>query len=255
MPQTIVSGSGFTPLPGWPCNVSTLPGPPVDDLESQPTAQSLVPQLLPLTPRGAAWGTDEAGDGQGASPGQLAFWTAIAAWLASVLAALFDAFIQSFPSLATWSLDDWAVEYALPDACDESPTTAELQTMLRAKYAFVGAASPDYLICLAASLGYPILIEEYDPARIGCRIGDRLYGRLWGDAFAVHAPTATVVPARIGSHVGDRLASWGNSELECAIAAAKQPQTVAIFAYDAAGGGGFPLTLDDGDSGGDPLSA
>ena len=135
--------------------------------------------------------------------------------------------------MVTWGLFDQAQEYGLPDKClTQSPTDAQLQTELRIKYALVGAASPGYAICLAASLGYAIFIEEVSPARVNrTRIGDRLFGPRWGDVFYVHAPTVTVTRAIVGrARIGDRLASWGNSELECAIRAAAQPQTWPLFA-------------------------
>jgi uncharacterized protein YmfQ (DUF2313 family) len=257
MEQVILTNNEFVPLPGWPCAVNASIAPSIDDILSKPTAETLLPQVLALTPRGPAWGTDEAGDGMGAAPVQRQFWTALAMRDADEYAALGDTLAQAFPSLVTWSLDDWAAEYGLPDPCvTDAVTDATLLTQVRAKFALVGASSPDYVICVAAALGYPCFIEEFNPARIGGRIGDRLYGKAWGDAFRVHAPTVTVTPARIGARIGDRLASWGNTTLECAIRTAAQPQTVPIFAYDLDpdGGGGGGFTLDDDDSGGDPLS-
>ena len=53
---------------GWPCALLGAAPPSVLDREGAPAADDLLPQILTLTPRGAAWGTDEAGDGADASP-------------------------------------------------------------------------------------------------------------------------------------------------------------------------------------------
>ena len=91
MGLTILTGpDDYTPQPGWPCMLSSSGAPPIDDILSAPASEILLPQVLQLTPRGAAWGTDEAGDGQGASPVQLSFWSALAAWLAEIFASAFD---------------------------------------------------------------------------------------------------------------------------------------------------------------------
>ena len=260
MAQTILSDGNFAPLPGWPCAPFLGGAPSVADRLTAPTAETLLPQILPLTPRGAAWGTDEAGDGQGASPLQLGFWTSLAAWAAAQFTRDADIAAQTFPSLVTWSLDDWENDYALPDRCIIDPqNVAQRLQALRVKYALVGASSPDYLICLAASLGYAIVIEEYQPLRCDdFRAGYYCFGLPWGDVFKVHVPVTTVVPLYCDSfHAGDRVETWRNSQLECALGTAAQPQTAFFFAFDI-DADGSPLagfTLDDGTSGsGDPLT-
>lgn len=255
--SSTIETDDFVPQPGWPCNLAPdTPAPAIDDILSNPDAATILPQVLALTPRGGAWGTDEAGDGQGASPVQRQFWTAIAAWAAADYAADFDVLRQAFPSMVTWSLQDWAAEYTVPDPCSgDDVSDAQLLSQLRTQYAAIGAGSPDYLICVAAAIGYPIEIEEFRALRSGFRCGDRCYGELWESAFRVHAPPVTQVPMRSGFHAGDRIMNWGNATLECAIRAATQPQNHPIFAYDLGDGGGDPFTLDDGTGGGgDPLS-
>jgi uncharacterized protein YmfQ (DUF2313 family) len=251
MSQTILSQGDFTPLAGWPCAPFLGGAPSIADTLTTPSADDLLPQVLALVPRGAAWGSDEYGDGQGASPNQLGFWTAVASWSAASYARDADIAAQAFPSLVTWSLDDWESEYGLPDPCitDAQSTDQRLQA-LRAKFALIGASSPNYLICLAASLGYTVWIEEYNPLRCyDFRAGDRCFDLPWGDVFEVHAAVTTESVLRCDLFfAGDRLATWGNSELECAINTAKQPQTLAFFSYDLdAEGAEFDgFTLDDG---------
>jgi uncharacterized protein YmfQ (DUF2313 family) len=223
-------------LPGWPCAPAQSGAPSVDDKLSDPSADDLLPQILSLTPRGPAWGTDEAGDGQGASPLMRLVWKAIAAWNAASYQVDFTLAEQALPSDITWSLADWEAEYGLPDPCVGSPgDTAARIAAVRAKYAGLGGQSPDYYICLALSLGQNVCsIEDlqYQACRVGARVGDRLYGIAWEYVWTVHADTVPITYARVGDRVGVRLANWGNSILECAINRAKPAHTIVRFAYD-----------------------
>ncbi len=149
-------------LLGWPCALLPAIPPAVNDRLSAPTADDILPQLLQLTPRGPAWGTDEAGDGQGARPIMLAFWRALAGHAAQNYAIDFDLATQCFPSAITYSLPDWEAEYGLPDLCVSVTGTAQRVAAVRSKFGAIGGQSPAYYVCLAASLGYDITIEEPD---------------------------------------------------------------------------------------------
>lgn len=152
---------------GWPCaSLPTVP-PSVVDREAQPTADDLLPQILALTPRGPAWGTDEVGDGRGASPVQRSFWRALAAWAADHLGLDWTAATQTFPSAVTYTLPDWERDLGLPDTCSTAPQGVEARVAaVRSKFQAQGGASPAYFICLAASLGYTITIDE--PSQFFC---------------------------------------------------------------------------------------
>ena len=146
---------------GWPCADLPTNPPSVADRLSAPSAADVLPQLLQITPRGPAWGTDEAGDGKGAQPTMLGFWTALAGHAAANYAIDFELATQCFPSAITYSLEDWESEYGLPDDCFSGQTgTAQRIAAVRAKFAAVGGQSPAYFICLAKSIGYDITIEE-----------------------------------------------------------------------------------------------
>ena len=93
--------------PGWPCALLPAVPPSVADRLSAPTADDILPQLLQLTPRGPAWGTDEAGDGRGAGAVMLGVWRAIAGHAAQNYATEFELATQCFPSAITYSLADW----------------------------------------------------------------------------------------------------------------------------------------------------
>lgn len=156
---------------GWPCAGLPTTPPSVADVEAQPTADGLLPQILALTPRGAAWGTDEVGDGRGASPVQRSVWRAFAAWVAGHLGLDWTAATQAFPSAVTYTLPDWEREYALPDLCSTAPQGAQARVAaVRAKFQAFGGVSPGYFVCLAASLGYVITIEE--PTQFFCDLSE-----------------------------------------------------------------------------------
>jgi len=158
-------------VPGWPCySYPTIP-PSVVDVESQPTADTLLPQVLALTPRGAAWGTDEVGDGQGAAPIQRKVWRAIAGWAAIHLGLDWVAATQTFPSAITYTLPDWEKELGLPGPCTSGEGgTPVRQGAVRAKFGSVGGQSPGYFVCLAYSLGYTVTIEE--PTQFLCDVSE-----------------------------------------------------------------------------------
>lgn len=150
-------------LSGWPCYALPTEPPSVADLEAQPTADTMLPQVLPLTPRGAAWGTDEAGGGQGASRVQRRTWRGFAAFVADHLGLDWTAATQALPSAITYTLPDWEREYGLPGPCVSGGGGLQArQAAVRAKFASVGGQSPAYFVCLALSLGYTITIDEPD---------------------------------------------------------------------------------------------
>ncbi|MGU3417641.1 putative phage tail protein [Methylobacterium sp. D54C] len=156
---------------GWPCYDLPTDPPSVADQEAQPTADSLLPQILPLCPRGPAWGTDETGDGKGAAPVQRRVWRAFAAWAASHLGLDWTAATQTFPSAVTYTLPDWEKELGLPGPCTSGQGGIPVrQTAVRAKFSSVGGQSPAYFICLAKSLGYAVTIEE--PTQFLCDVSE-----------------------------------------------------------------------------------
>ncbi len=165
-----VSSAGAA-APGWPCYSYPTTPPSVVDIEAQPTGDSLLPQILALTPRGAAWGTDETGDGKGAAPVQRRFWKALATWAAIHLGLDWTASTQAFPSAITYTLADWEKELGLPGSCSSGEGGIPVRLgAVRAKFGSVGGQSPAYFICLAYSLGYVISIEE--PTQFLCDVSE-----------------------------------------------------------------------------------
>lgn len=161
--DAVTVDQGYAPGfgPGWPCAALPEVAPSVADRQSDPSPEDLLSQILALTPRGPAWGTDEVGDGSGASPMMRRFWSALAGWVARKNAREFEVATQAFPSAITFSLDDWEAELGLPDACAAGGSgMAARIAAVRARFGALGGQSPAYFICLAQSIGYTITIEE-----------------------------------------------------------------------------------------------
>ena len=148
---------------GYVCPVLNGVAPPTTDILSDIDSDLALSQTLTLTPRGPAWGTDEAGDGSGASTVLRGWWRALAGVAADGFRAAFETSMQSQPSAVSWSLDLWENELGLPNPCSGVETsTAARVNAIRRKHQEAGSASPGYFICVAASLGYEISIEEPD---------------------------------------------------------------------------------------------
>lgn len=159
-PTVDADSTGGVPT-GWPCARLSATPPSVLDAQAQPTPESLLPAVLALTPRGPAWGTDEAGDGRGASPVMRQVWTALAAWVAAQNRAEWGLATQALPSAVTDALADWEAELGLPDPCGGGDGSQEgRRNAVRARFAAQGGCSPAYFVCLASALGYDIWIEE-----------------------------------------------------------------------------------------------
>ncbi|GJD51076.1 hypothetical protein OPKNFCMD_3827 [Methylobacterium crusticola] len=171
LPTADTDAGGGVP-PGWPCARLADAPPSVVDAQAAPTADQILPQIAgALTPRGPAWGADEAGDGRGASPVMRRVWSALAAWVADLNATEWTLATQALPSAITYSLPEWEAEFGLPDPCFQGGSGAAARVgAVRARFAALGGASPAYFVCLAASIGYDITIEE--PTQFLCDVSE-----------------------------------------------------------------------------------
>ena len=232
----------MTAIPeGWPCIALNKPVPAVADRQSNPTADEILPQVMALTPRGSAWGTDEAGDGRGASPVMRQVWRSIAAWVADLNARDFDASTQTFPSAISWTLPDWETEYGLPDPCFSrlGGFPARLGAV-RSRFTAVGGQSPAYFVCLATSLGYDVRLEEFQPFRFGRSSFGGPSGRFMDPrarhVWRMRVTGTTVSRFRFGGSSFGRdpfLTIPHATDLECTLQRLKPAQTTLIFAYGA----------------------
>lgn len=191
------------------------------------SAEAYARQLKELLPSGAAWRRD----GEAVVSKVL---LAIADALARLDARAKNLMDEFDPRTTLELLPDWERVFDLPDPCVTSTQTIQQRrNAIVAKMTNVGGQSRAYFIALAAALGYEITITEFRPFKAGrSRAGDALTNGDWVFAWRVNAPEATIFSFRAGqSAAGERLRTWGNQELECAIAAKKPAHTHVIFAY------------------------
>jgi uncharacterized protein YmfQ (DUF2313 family) len=161
MSLPVTENSLFTLGSATSCPVQLGPPPSIADAESAPTDQSLLPQIQLLTPRGAAWSSDE---NYTPDTVQRGVWLAFSGFAAQLWSDLFGAFSQVFPSAITFALDDWETELALPEPGDAvsygAMTIADRVAAVQTKYRDPGGASPAYFVCVARQLGYQTNIHE-----------------------------------------------------------------------------------------------
>ena len=143
--------------------------------------------------------------------------------------------VESDPAQAVQLLADWEKDYALPDPCmAPNPSLGQRHAALLAKIAGIGGQSTEYLISVAAALGYTITITTWTPPVYG--VGEygvsEYLGTDWRFAWRVNAPTVTVSYAKYGASVyGDPFWSISDTALECRLRAIGPAYGVLWFQY------------------------
>lgn len=195
--------------------------PPVGD------ADGFTAQLQALLPTGPAWP-------RSADATLTALIRAMADGLARCDARATMLLDELDPRVTFEMLTDWEAEAGLPDPCAGQPETLqERRAAVTAKITSRGGQTPAYFVELAASLGYPVTIEEHRQFRFGeSSFGEPFMEDGWAYTWTVHAPEASEVRFRFGeSSFGERFLDFGNQRLECAILRRKPAHTRVIFAY------------------------
>ncbi|MFT4118680.1 YmfQ family protein [Bradyrhizobium sp.] len=184
-------------------------------------------QLDALLPQGLAWPREQ--------DARIRLLTrALAEEFSRVDARGDDLVREANPATTSELLPDWEAAAGLPDDCVSSgQTLQERRAALISKLTEVGGASIPYFIQLAASLGYTITIDEFEPFRAGfSRAGDPLAGENWQYAWRINAPGTTITDFRASlSAAGEPLRKWGNELLECVFSRLKPAHTVLLFGY------------------------
>ncbi|WP_186200662.1 YmfQ family protein [Burkholderia gladioli] len=190
------------------------------------SASDFASALSALMPRGLAWPRD---------PGSV-MGTVIASlspiWARHVAANNY-LLVDAFPSTAVELLPEWEAALGLPDPCaGESPSLAQRQAQVVARFTNNGGASIAYFIGYTKTLGFDVSISEFTPFRVGQQaVGDSVGVEGWAHTWRVNAPSNTINYFRASrSAVGEPLASWGNAVLLCEVTALKPAHTLVIVA-------------------------
>lgn len=176
------------------------------------SAESYARHLRQLLPQGRLWYLDEGS--------ALRQWLlGLADELARVDQRVLDLLRESDPRQAVELLAEWERVYGLSG----TGTTAQRQAALAAAVGAKGGQTPAYFELLALAAGYTATVYEgfieTPVARIGARIGDRLYGPAWAVAWRVEVVDTASPPA------------VSHAELEVIIRKAAPAHTVVYFEY------------------------
>ena len=134
-------------------------------------------QLLALLPLGSAW-PREPDSSLGKLMGGLAEEYARVDALSEAIAT------ESLPSQVTQLIDEWEAEYGLPEgSTDVATALQERRNAVVQKYQQYGSQSREFLIAMAAALGFDLTITEYTETTFGDEFGGDFYGTDW--AFVV----------------------------------------------------------------------
>ncbi|WP_052507993.1 YmfQ family protein [Sphingomonas hengshuiensis] len=194
------------------------------------TAAQYRDQLVSLLPPGAAWGGGAVSPTLGAL---LEGWSAEFERLDLRVEQLGE---EVDPRTAYELLGDWERNLGLPDPCTAAATTISgRQSAALRKLALQAGQTPAFYTELAASIGFEVVIHEFDPdvdaydASLTALIG----GGAWRYVWRVEVLNAgDFTYARIGDAVGTRLVEGDAAlDLECLLHAAKPAHTVVIFSY------------------------
>lgn len=150
-----------------------------------------------------------------------------------------DLINEMFPQTVIESLDEWELEYGLPDPCygDVELTTEERQKILLTKFASIGGQNPEYYINIASNLGFTVEIVEFNGARYTIdEYTTTAYG-LTSHPYVWHV-NVSGVETIYAKYSTDRYATTQYSKLgidtsilECVINELKPAHTQVIFNY------------------------
>lgn len=131
-------------------------------------------------------------------------------------------------------LADWERALGLPDDCTDLATTINArQAACWAKLAARAGQTPAFYVALAASLGFTVVIHEFDPDVDDYDSGPDISDGRWRYVWRVEVLDQVDFSVfRAGSSsAGDLLVQGGAADLECVIRKAAPAHTHVVFTY------------------------
>lgn len=161
----------------------------------------------------------------------------LAAWgdeLARIDARADKILEEADPRTTSEMLVDWERNFGLPDGClDIAASTEERRRRLTQKVVWQGGQSRQFYIDLVATLGYQgASVTEFRQFRANSNCNDALNQNGWQFAWRLNVPvSATVRVMNAISPCNSALRKWGDSTLQCILAAYRPAHTILFVAY------------------------
>ena len=130
-------------------------------------------------------------------------------------------------------LDEYELDYGLPDCVLDAQTTLQRLNALMIKDDLVGGQDRQFFIDLAAQLGYAITIAEFNEANPGPPTafqGVPLAGQDWNFVWQITADT-NITPRGYGSQYNERYSNTNSELLECTLRAYAHDHRVLLFNF------------------------
>jgi uncharacterized protein YmfQ (DUF2313 family) len=155
------------------------------------TSEGYARQLLQLLPPGRLWTLLADTEIFRAALG-------LADELSRVDARGVDLLNEADPRNATETIEDWERALGLPDerVLVIPSTIEERRIAVAQKLTNLGGQSVSFFVALAAACGYTVTVSRFRVLRVGCRVGDRVYGDAFAYSFEmlVETPTGDALP-------------------------------------------------------------
>jgi len=190
------------------------------------SAADITAMMIALLPHGDAWPcTTESNFGQLMQPYADEF---------ARISSMHDVVFNEMSTHTTAQmLDEYELDYGLPDCVLDAQTTLQRLNALMIKDDLVGGQDRQFFIDLAAQLGYAITIAEFNEANPGPPTafqGVPLAGQDWNFVWQITADT-NITPRGYGSQYNERYSNTNSELLECTLRAYAHDHRVLLFNF------------------------
>lgn len=141
--------------------------------------------------------------------------------------------LESDPTTATETFDEWLTMAGIPDPCSlYAISTGDERAQLLQKLTALTVQTAEFYIQVAEILGYPeVSVQEFFPFTAGSNAGEPLYGDAWRHAFSVVINEPRQYLYLPNFYAGSYLTTAETDLLACIMEKAKPAHTVAFIGY------------------------